>query len=741
MKRMTPLIAALALTISAEAQTLNVSMGNVTYHFPAAQTGEMIYTDGTTLTVMGKEFTLSDVTSITIDDTNVTDNCVNIAYNGTSATIDVAGNVARYIAPEVNDAHVSITQLDEVSDDNIGEITYTLSGSTTDGEFYMTGSYKATVELNGLTLTNITPQYSGAAIHIQNGKRIDLKVIDGTTNTLTDVADGTQKACLYVKGHAEIKKSGTLNVAGNTKHAIKIGEYLTMKDATVNITTAVADGINCANDFVMESGTLTISGTGDDGIQCDLEGTTSTGEMPNHADEDSGNIYQTGGSINVTATATAAKCIKADGTFFMNGGSLTLNAGGDIDLTDTTDPSYTAGIKAADFVQNDGNIEVNVSGKAGRGIAVTDILTTNSGTLNVTNTGAISASTSSSGSNKYFCTARGLKATTVNINGGDLTIQTSGAASKGIKADGTLTIAGGTLNVTTTGSGAYDYTESDAKGCAGLKSDLNTVICGGDITLKSTGTGGKGLKSDGTLVISDGTLSATSTGSSYSSGRSYARPKAIKADGALTMSGGNVTASSSSHEGIESKSTIELTGGTLNVSAYDDAINSASTMKLSGANITAVASNNDGIDSNGNMTISGGTIIACGGNTPECGLDVIERGTLNILGGTVLAIGGSNNAVNATTGSQCVLSTSGTTSANTSISVKSGNTTLASFTVPSNYSPSSSGGMGGMGGMGGNSRKNVLISCAGLTAGSKYTVNIGSTSNSITATTYTSESR
>ena len=49
----------LVLTIAAGAQTLNVQVGNVTYQFPATQTGEMTYSDGTTLTIMGKEFTIS----------------------------------------------------------------------------------------------------------------------------------------------------------------------------------------------------------------------------------------------------------------------------------------------------------------------------------------------------------------------------------------------------------------------------------------------------------------------------------------------------------------------------------------------------------------------------------------------------------------------------------------------------------------------------------------------------------
>ena len=188
MKKVYVFLMALMLTIAATAQTLNVKVGSVVYQFPASQAGDMTYSNGTTLTIMGKAFTLSDISSMTIDNTEVTDNSIGVAYDGSSALVTVAGNVAQYVTPTVSGAHVSIAQSDDVAE----EITYTLSGTSTDGEFYMSGSYKTTVELNGLTLTNATPVYSGAAVHIQNGKRIKMKVVTGTTNTLVDAAGGSR---------------------------------------------------------------------------------------------------------------------------------------------------------------------------------------------------------------------------------------------------------------------------------------------------------------------------------------------------------------------------------------------------------------------------------------------------------------------------------------------------------------------------------------------------------------------
>jgi len=648
MKKITLLCMSLVLTIAAIAQTLNVKVGSVTYQFPASQTGDMTYADGSTLTIMGKAFTISDISSMTIDNSSVTDNTVSVVYSSSSAAVTISGNLAQYLTTTVSGAHVSIEQSSDVAE----EITYTLSGSSSDGEFYTSGSYKATIELDNLTLTNATPVYSGAAIHVQNGKRIKVKPLDGTTNTLTDAASGSQKGCLYVKGHAEFAQSGTLNVVGNLKHGIKTGEYFTIKNATINVTSAVSDGINCGQYFLMESGTISISGSGDDGIQCDIDDTDtgSTGETTDHEDEDSGNMYIQGGTITLNCAATAAKGIKAEG---------------DIKVTD------------------------------------------------------------------------------------------------------------GTITVTTSGDGEWDSDDSETKAACGVSSDGNITISGGNLTLTSTGSGGKGMKCDGELTISDGTITVkTSGGLYYNNGSTentnytgstdnvssdyYSSPKGIKAglktesgnsytySGNILISGGtvSVTTSGTNAEGIESKNTLTISGGTVNVNAYDDAINSAREMYLKGGTISVTASTNDGIDSNANMYISGGTIIACGASGAECGIDTAEGYSLYITGGDVLAIGGSNNAVSSTSGSQCVLSTSGSVSASQTISVSNGSSTLASFTVPSSYSSSSSSsGMGGgPGGGGSGSSSNVLISCSGLTSGSSYTVTIGSSSSSVTASTTSSDS-
>ena len=56
--RIYSLLSAVLLSGCLFAQTLNVKVGQVLYLFPASQAGSMTYSDGTSLTVMNKTFTL-----------------------------------------------------------------------------------------------------------------------------------------------------------------------------------------------------------------------------------------------------------------------------------------------------------------------------------------------------------------------------------------------------------------------------------------------------------------------------------------------------------------------------------------------------------------------------------------------------------------------------------------------------------------------------------------------------------
>ncbi len=627
MKKILTFIVLALTSLAISAQTLHVVMGSVTYSIPASQAGEMVYTDGTSLTILNKAFPLENLSRMYVDNTSVEDNTVTVNYDGTNAYVVVAGNIAQYITPTVNGAQVSIEQSEAVGETTCGEITYLLSGESSDGCFNMTGSYKSTVVLQGLSLTNL----SGAAMDIQNGKRIKVDIKSGTVNSLVDGADGSQKGCIVCKGHIEFKGDGSLHVTGNKSHAIYAKEYIEMKNCKIQVLSSIKDGLNCNQYFLMESGELDVANVGDDGVQVSFKDDTD------REAEDTGSITILSGTISVSATAKASKAIKADG-------------------------------------------DINISG--------------------------------------------------------------------------------GTFTLSTSGGGKWDDEDVKTKGASCLNSDGTIHITGGTFTMNSTGSAGKGISCDGDLTIDDCDLTITTTGGvfAYVNGTEYdgytgntdrldsnykSSPKGIKADGNITINGGNIAVKTTGMggEGIESKSEMTINDGTILVNSYDDGLNSSSHMYVNGGDITVVATNNDGLDSNGHMYLNGGVVRAFGGSAPETGLDANDEEGYHvyITGGTILGVGGNSNSTpQSTTNRQYYLTVSGSPKAGDVISVKSGNNELASFTVPENYSGSSSSGGGnrpggGGGGMWGGSNGNVLISCAGLTSGSSYTVTIGSSSSTATA--------
>ena len=128
----------------------------------------------------------------------------------------------------------------------------------------------------------------------------------------------------------------------------------------------------------------------------------------------------------------------------------------------------------------------------------------------------------------------------------------------------------------------------------------------------------------------------------------------------------------------------------------------------------------------------------------EMGLDAAtESGcAVYIKGGTLLAFGGSNTYPTKSGSTQAFVRGSGSVKANTEISLLSGETTLASFSIPAEYTSSTSkprgpgNGPGGGGWNPGGSSGNgsILISCPELVVGSSYKIVNNGTSSNASAT-------
>lgn len=334
----------------------------------------------------------------------------------------------------------------------------------------------------------------------------------------------------------------------------------------------------------------------------------------------------------------------------------------------------------------------------------------------------------------------GIKGSDAIINGGIINVETAGKGAKGLNCDEDIIINGGRTTVVATGDGEWDTEDLETKAVSCIKCDSVLTINGGEVYVKATGSGGKGLKADWECYITGGKVRAITTGGLYyndgtTENLNYkgntdnlddaytSSPKGIKIGtknehGVLTISGGDimVRTSGTNGEGIESKGTLDITGGSVMVAAYDDAINSSSDLTISGGTVVAVGLSNDGIDTNGNLYIKGGNIVAYGASGAEAGIDAEESHALYITGGSLFAIGGRIDCKLGST-SQGLIQASGSVTANSTVTISNNSNTLAKFTMPP-YS---------------NSNGTILITAEGMTSGNSYTIAIGSNTASATA--------
>lgn len=384
----------------------------------------------------------------------------------------------------------------------------------------------------------------------------------------------------------------------------------------------------CSDDYIrIKGGTITIAGAVSDGI---------------HAKD---YFRMDNGTLDIKASSDGIDC--DEGYIQINAGNITIKSADD-------------GVVAS-YEDSDTTIDSSVS--------------INGGTLNITTTGQ---------------KAMGIKSDigAVTVKGGTINITTKGEASKAFKTGGDMTISGGDLTLVTSGDAFYDTDDQDISSAAGIKCDGNLIIDKGTITITSSGAGGKGISVDGDLTINDGDINVSTTGDQFKYGSDDTAAKAIKSDGNLTVNGGSIVIKTTKEEaeGLESKKTLIINDGTIEIEAYDDCINASDHIGINGGNIYCYSETNDGIDSNGTLTVTGGIVISSGTTSPEEGFDC-DQNTFKITGGILIGTGGatSNPTSSVSTQRSVVYGTSGT--ANQLLHIESANgTPILTYKIPRTYS-------------------------------------------------------
>ena len=603
-------------------------------------------------------YAANDGDEIYVDNTPVADNTVDVAYNGNTAQVIVAGNIAKNMTASVNGAHVVALQDANVAD----EITYTLAGSSTNGSFYQDGSLKITVRLNGVTLNNP----DSAAINIRDGKRIAVELVEGTTSNLTDGTGGSQKGCFAVKGHTEFKGAGILNITGNSSHAFWGKEYVEIKKTVgeINILGSKGDGFNINQYYLQNGGKVTVKNVADDGIQVSQE--TDDNDVVVEEEENTGEVTLKDGTIDMTISSAGGKGIKAATNFIMLKGTLKMVQSGNLVAGDG-DIDYGTCVKAGgDILIHGGSVELTNTAQGGKGLNADGTITIDEAnattTINIKANGqggTAEAGSSSGGDTQNSYRVYIAKSSSYSSSWNSFTLYKSDGTNLGTltnyvdktsgystvrfyyydfggPTDGTFYFKGSNTNyqtatfsapdgtdvyyqvsnsysgsnpriyvltnVTATYGGTSDISEDTGTSynAAGIKADGNITIDAGTITVANSGSMSKSIKSKATVAINGGDITLTPSGAMQVINSDASYSSGIKAD-YFEMNGGvlKINSSGAAGKGISTKYDITTNGGSITIN---------NTGAAQAAGTTGDYYTAKGFKADGNMNLLGGTI-------------------------------------------------------------------------------------------------------------------------------------
>ena len=398
--------------------------------FLSGLNGNESYTD-TPVDPVTPDITVKDNFVLEDEDDNITNTnfarTISIVFGASGAT--VSGDENGIVTVSGNDVTVNNTGTGEA-------VRYEISGSAADGFLKIYGDKKQALVLKGLDLTNP----NGAAINNQNKKRTFV-VLEGASKLTdgkkyTDTPEGEdEKATFFSEAQLIFSGSGSLDVTATGKAGITSDDYIR----------------------VLAGPTLKVSSSGGHGIR----------------GKDA--VVVSGGKLDVSVSKKGKKALSSDGTVRIDGGETVLAVSGNVDDSDLTDLSASAGIKAdSTFVMNGGVLSITNSGQGGKGLSGDGDALIAGGTLMISVSG-----------------------TNYEITGSDATgLEDTSKSAKGIKFDGRLVITGGSVQVS-----AKNHEAIEAKG--------EMVIAGGEVYATSSDDA---INSGSNLIIDGGYVCAWSTG-------------------------------------------------------------------------------------------------------------------------------------------------------------------------------------------------------------------------------------
>ncbi len=491
---------------------------------------------------------------------------------------------------------------------------------------------------------------SSVTLEAVNSNPTEIKKVSEKDLTPATQSDST---VTFSENGAEVKGNGASS-NGSVVTISKPGAYL--------ISGSCPDGqliINCGDDVFLILSGVDLTCSNGPAILCENAGkltvTLAEGSV-NSLSDGAGYTDESGEDTGAALFSRDTLVINGNGTLNVNGvykdgikskDGLKL-CGGTISVTSAED-----GIIGRDYLlAAAGEVTVN-SGRDG--LKSTNSAETDKGYVSVTG-----------GSYRLICGNDGIQAeTSLNISGGEIDIVSGGGSSTvEYQRDDNGGMIGGRWGDFSDMDGSFDFggmtdsSGSSADSMKGLKAGGAVIISGGSITADCADDA---IHSDGSVTIDGGsfTLSSGDDG--------------IHSDTVLSVTDGEINIITSS-EGLEGTA-VELNGGTICLTAFDDGINASGTqdsedsyISISGGSIT-VNSGGDGVDSNGTVSMSGGTLVVFGPtNSGNGALDY--ESSFAMSGGTLIALGSKGMAQAPSTLSQPCLSIYGNAEAGSTIEVR-----------------------------------------------------------------------
>ncbi|MGM9737577.1 MAG: carbohydrate-binding domain-containing protein [Candidatus Cryptobacteroides sp.] len=421
---------------------------------------------------------------------------VSVIYDGATASVTKTND---QIINNVSGAHVTI----DLETNSISNVCIILKGSSSDGSFKLYGVKKSRLALCGLDLAST----KGPAINIQQHKRVFVHMPEGSVNRITDAAAYSddsyyiagassstedRKAAFFSEANLIFSGGGCLVLNGKYKHGLCTDGYLyTRPGVTLAVESAAANCLHAKGD-----------------------------------DEELFGVKINGGCLYARATALDGKCLKADMSIYVNSGKIDFSAsgdagkgiksdldvvinGGDIDITTSGAAYYDASaadVSSACCIKSDGNLSIlggnldlSSTGQAGKGIKAGSDDNAGKNIVIGTAEGGPVMKISTSGS--AYGSSSGQGGGRPGFPGGGGSTSNSSSKPKAVKASGTVTVNGGDISILTTGTEAEGIESKSA-------TTESVVLNGGRIYIK---TYDDGINSAGQIVFNGADVYVWST--------------------------------------------------------------------------------------------------------------------------------------------------------------------------------------------------------------------------------------